>query len=383
MIGLVSKRSPQQHWLAAGIAVGLAVLTLATNSTQEPLTTAAQMLCCLAAGLAFVWPVLGAGLLGATQLFWILTIDDPPFSMTFVTFPLVIAFCAARGRRFAALFFALLYFTLFLLITVRLAGSTAEAFPAITFWMVMLFAPLVLGEGIWRFQRRSERLRREQVLVAEQQRHAIARDLHDHVAYATTTMVMKADQARLRGGQDPQTLADLEYIAATGRSATADVRTMLALLREAEEGEVAALPDHVPATVLPASRLEEVLEAQRAKLAAFNFDVNIALNGDPTCLPDRQSAVLARVLTEVASNITKHGDPCAEVNIMIDLGPEEIEAVLVNTPRPTPASTGHRGLGVLGLREIVDAVGGTLSSGMVGKQWINHLILPVGGEDGA
>jgi signal transduction histidine kinase len=247
--------------------------------------------------------------------------------------------------------------------------------------LVLIFSPLLLGELIWRVQRGAEHQRRAQRLEAERQRQSIARDLHDTLAYSTTAMVMKAEQARLRGGQDEQTLADLDYIASTGRSTTADLRTILALLRESPKDAQpggASLTDH---GIVEPTRLEEVLEGQRAKLAAFNFDVHLSINGDPAILPDHLTTVLARSVTEMASNITKHGDPDSEVSIMIDIGPDDVELVAVNGLRPSPTGSGQRGLGLLGLREVVEGVAGNFESGQMGTRWITHLTLPLRERD--
>lgn len=367
--------------IAVAVTCAFVLVLMLTSLDSEPKLLIAPFLCSVAAGLAVLWPQFAALLLAAIQLVLTVTYTNPYLGAAVFAFPLVLALCAAGGHRLTAAFFAIIYVALFLVAASRINDPGSG--PDVTaFWIATMFAPILIGEGIWQLHLRSDRQQQEQQEAAEHERQAIARDLHDHLAYATTTMVMKADQARLRGGQDEQTLADLEYIAATGRSATADLRTMLALLREARESESGSPVDQGPG-LLPPTRLQEVLEAQRSKLAAFDFDVNLDLNGDLASVPDRPAAVLSRVVTEVASNITKHGRPHSEVSVMIDLGPHEVETVIVNQRRDKPGDTGHRGLGLLGLQEIVTAAGGELTSSPVGDRWINHLTLPLGGGDGA
>lgn len=381
-VGELTWQRTSTSWIAAvGIVVVGTLVVLPTSREADPKEVAAQLLCCVGAGVAVLLPIVGGSLLGAVQLLLTLTVAKPYLGFTILAYPFVVALCAARGRRVTALSFGAFYLALFLWVAPRMQDARNDLLEIMGFWLVVVFAALLFGEIVWRLQLRSAQQREEQVMAAERERRAIARDLHDHLAYATTTMVMKADQARLRGGQDSQTLADLEYIAATGRSATADLRTMLALLRESGESKDGSPIEDMPSGLLPPTRLQEVIEAQRAKLAAFDFDVQLAISEDLATLPERQAAVLSRVLTEVASNVTKHGDPRSEVNIMIDISPDEVEAVLINKPRATPASTGHRGLGMLGLGEIVNAVGGMLTSGPVGDRWINHVTLPLDGVE--
>lgn len=358
--------------LAVTVTVLLLLIGVPTGTPRNAVEFAIQVSFCLLGGLAVLRPLL-AGLALGVMLVVLLVGQMSFLGMAVVALPTAVAVNAIRGHRIPALLFAVWYVGVSIALTARYVHSAIDLARALNFWLVFMFAPLLLGEVIRRLQQRAERERREQAQDAERQRRAIARDLHDTLAYATTTMVMKAEQARLRGGHDPQTLSDLDFIATTGRSAAADLRTMLALLREQETGPDVP-PD--PAGVLPPSRLEEVIEAQRAKLAAFDFEVNLALNGDPGGVPERVSTVLARVLTEVASNITKHGDPTQAVTVMIDVDSPEIEMVLVNGIRSEAVETGQRGLGLIGLREIVEVEQGRLDSGRVGERWLTHLTVP-------
>lgn len=366
--------------LAVVVTVVILLFALPLGATRNHVAMVVQLVCAILGGLSVLRPVTAGTLLGitATANFLREVGTGQPggaeyLGLAVVAEPIVVAVTATRGMRFLALVFALWYVTVSIASTSRNVGSTVELTQAVNFWLVFMFAPLLLGDVIRRIQQRAERQRREQAVASERQRRAIARDLHDTLAYATTTMVMKAEQARLRGGHDEQTLADLDFIATTGRSAAADLRTMVALLRDKNEAQELG---QNPAGMLPANPLEEVIDAQRAKLTAFDFDVNFALTGDPTMLPDRLSTVLARVLTEVASNITKHADPCHEVTLMIDLDGPEIEAVFVNSTRKSVSESSHRGMGLLGLQEIVTVEGGTLQSGPVGERWITHVTLP-------
>ncbi|MDO5498375.1 MAG: histidine kinase [Propionibacteriaceae bacterium] len=360
--------------LASLVAVLLLLIALPTGGGRTLWIIALQAACCLAAGLAVVRPVSAGISLGILMvpLMWAPT---SLLGLAVLSLTVPIAVAAIRGHRIWSIVFAGWYLGISVIVTVEISRTPLEMAIGVNFWVIFLFAPLLIGEVIRGMQQRTERQRKQQLLTAERQRRAIARDLHDTLAYATTTMVMRAEQSRLRGGHDDQTLDDLDFIAATGRSASADLRTMLALLRDPDR-ELNDDPD--PLGVLPMSRLEEVVGAQLAKLRAFDFEVNLAINGTPAELSERLSTVVARVFTEAASNITKHGDPRHEVTVMIDIGDSEVEAVFVNAVRPDgDGLTGPSGLGLLGLRELVGAEGGTLTSEPVGGRWITHLTIPI------
>lgn len=363
--------------MAGVVTVLLLLLALPINPEWDPLLLAMRFGYCVLGGLAVLRPVLGGIALGTllTLLVFLVRVFDQVAFMGMASLALLIPIivCSLQRHRIWALIFLVWFLGVSVVLTVETSRSPSDMAAGVNFWVLFLFAPLLLGESIRRLQQRAERQRRAQVVAAERQRRAIARDLHDTLAYATTTMVMRAEEARLRGDHDEHTLRDLDFIAATGRSASADLRTMLAMLRDSES-EVHDDPN--PLGLLPASRLEEVIDAQAAKLRAFEFDVNLSTNGNPADLSERVATVIARVITEAASNITKHGDRCQEVTVMLDLEGSDIEAVLVNSIRSDEQVTGPSGLGLLGLREIVAAEGGTLSSGPVGGRWITHLTLP-------
>lgn len=363
--------------LAVLIAAVLLLVTIPAIETLEPMALVVQISFCLLGGLAVLRPVTAGVILGLS----LTTLLFSPLSflgLAVVALMVPIAAAATRGHRIWALIFAGWYLCVSVALTARSVKTGSDMMFGVNFWLVFMFLPLLLGEIIRRQRQRAEEQRQLQQEVAERQRRAIARDLHDTLAYATTTMVMRAEQLRLRGNLDDQTLSDLDFIAATGRSASADLRTMLAMLRDPDP-EAHSDPD--PLGLLPVSRLDEVIAAQVTKLEAFGFDVNMATTGDSTALPERMTTVTARVITETSSNITKHGDPAYEVTVMIDFQGPAMEAIFVNTPHAQQEQKEHRGLGLLGLEEIVAAEGGTLTSGLVGGGWITHLVLPFDGQD--
>ena len=93
---------------------------------------------------------------------------------------------------------------------------------------------------------RGERLEREAAqqaaLAAIEERHRIAREMHDVVAHGLTTIVVQADGARAAAAHDPTVTGPaLGTIADTGREAIAELRRMLGLLR-AEDAPTAPQP---------------------------------------------------------------------------------------------------------------------------------------------
>lgn len=358
--------------LALAICVFLVLITMPASADRDSTDLVGQLTLCVLGGLTILRPLIAGTLAGITVTV-MFSFNADYLGLSVTALAIVIAVTMIQGLRLPALVFAVWYASVSIAGSTRNANDIVDMAQGAIFWLVFMFAPLLLGDIIRRIQLRAELQRRDHALATEHERRAIARDLHDTLAYATTTMVMKAEQARLRGGHDPHTRSDLDFIATTGRSAAADLRTMVALLRQSHAmGDgTAEMPG-----MLPSNPLEEVIDAQRAKLGAFDFETNLALSGSPSELPERASTVLARVLTEVASNITKHGNPEHAVSLMIDLEGPEVEAVFVNSAKDGVAKWGQRGMGLVGLQEIVTGAGGNLESGPVNDRWITHVTLP-------
>ncbi|MFD1248106.1 sensor histidine kinase [Nocardioides ginsengisoli] len=204
---------------------------------------------------------------------------------------------------------------------------------------------------------RGERLQREATqqaaLAAMEERHRIAREMHDVVAHGLTTIVVQADGARAAARHDPSvTDPAFATIAATGREAIAELRRMLGLLR-AEEAPIAPQP-----------RLADLVPlVEEARAAGTPVRADLA---DP--LPQVSDGVALtayRIVQEALSNVRKHAGPGATATVAIDLDPASGSIVVAVTDDGRGAATPDdgRGLGLTGMRERVAAHDGTLSTG--------------------
>ncbi|WP_144009124.1 sensor histidine kinase [Enemella evansiae] len=367
--GRIVSAALRREVAAVLVAVVLLVISLPTVAFSDPLAMTVLVCCCILGGTALRWPVISGALLGVALT--LLTFSQTQaVGLAMLAPAIVIATSCAIGRRLVATIYTLWFLALSISLTV--AGTPPDMIlRSVTFLMVFMALPLVIGEVIFRLRQRQEKQRQEAIEAATEQRLAIARELHDTLAYATTTMVMKAEEARLRGNQDEKTLQDLDYIARTGRDATSQLRTMLSLLRDdTESTPLPSIGDSLPA----------VVQAQVDKLSAFGFRVECGVEGDVASMPQEVRQLAARVINEGASNISKHGDPVQPAQIMVDAGPDELEVLLVNAPAPgSNGSTAHThsGLGLIGLRELAGRSGGELTAHRVGDHWITQLTVPL------
>ncbi|MFF0488365.1 sensor histidine kinase [Nocardia sp. NPDC004068] len=191
------------------------------------------------------------------------------------------------------------------------------------------------------------------------ERTRIARELHDVVAHAVSVIVVQADGAKYALRRDPDAAEQaLATIAATGRDALRELRRTVALLRTEHAPE--QLPQHGTAG------LAKVVEMMRnAGLA-----VELELTGELDDVTPEVSLGVHRIVQESLTNTFRHAgtDPTAWVKVrrraddvlveVIDSGP------LCGTEAAGPRSgIIGSGLGLVGMRERIAVLGGTLEAG--------------------
>jgi signal transduction histidine kinase len=237
--------------------------------------------------------------------------------------------------------------------------------------LAAMLAVLVVGVpvllGLWIGSRRAlvrqlrheaERLQREQALRAEQatalERARIARELHDVVAHRVGLMVLQAGALEV-SLTEPDAARQAGLVRQTGREALQELRHILGVLRDREDG---APLDPQP-TLADLDRL-----AQQSRDAGM--EVLVAVEGDRRRLPATVERTAYRLVQEALTNVHKHAtDATTEVDVRY--GRDRLEVTVRNA---RPANGPHPGLavaggghGLLGLRERVALLGGTFRAG--------------------
>lgn len=203
---------------------------------------------------------------------------------------------------------------------------------------------------------RGERLEREAAqqaaLAAIEERHRIAREMHDVVAHSLTTMVVQAEGARAATPHDPSVAAPaLGTIATTGREALAELRGMLGVLRS---------PGSAPDAPQPRlADLAGLLEEARTA----GTSVSAELPGPEVVVPDGVALTAYRIVQEALTNVRKHAGPTARAMVTVRAGAGELRVEVHDDGRGAAATDDGRGLGLTGMQERVAAHGGTLRTG--------------------
>ena len=223
----------------------------------------------------------------------------------------------------------------------------AEALRTRRSYVTLLIERLALAER----SREQEAQRR-----VAQERLRIARDLHDVVAHTLATINVQAGTAAQLIDRNPAyARAALETIEEASRNATAELRAVLGLLRDRDSAD---------APLRPAPSIDDVPElVQRA--CETGLDVSLELAGDP---PDRLldgvSLAAYRIVQESLTNVHRHA-PGAPVRVRIDFGRDELCIAVHNGAGGPGVSSDDGGVGLTGMTERAEALGGTLSAGPV------------------
>ena len=200
-----------------------------------------------------------------------------------------------------------------------------------------------------------ERVEEGRLAVAEE-RARIARELHDVVAHAMTTIVLEAGAERLHlaPGQE-RTGATLRGIERTGREALTEMRRLLDVLRE---------DDHQPALSPQPSldRLADLVE----NLRSAGLEVDLRVEGRPIPLPPGLDVNAYRIVQEALTNVLKHAG-AASASVVVGYAGTELRLEVTDDGvgpdgGDRAAGNGH-GHGLTGLRERATLFGGQLEAG--------------------
>ncbi|WP_422751991.1 sensor histidine kinase [Micromonospora sp. WMMD708] len=218
--------------------------------------------------------------------------------------------------------------------------------------LAWLVAAGAAGEALRQAERRAdeaERTREETARRrADEERLHIARELHDSLTHQISVITVQAEVAvhlaHRRGEDVPEALL---AIRAAGREATRELRATLEALRDDGESTPPGL-DHVPELV------------RRARAAGLDTTLTIA--GDRHDVPAAVGATAYRIVQESLTNVTRHA-AATTASIRIDYRRDALAIRVDDDGSALPAGVPTPGVGLLGMRERVAALGGRLHVG--------------------
>jgi signal transduction histidine kinase len=298
-----------------------------------------------------------------TLPFWVLDYPDEPAGPNVL---IAIYSLAAHGERPRAIrhFWA----AVVVLMTVLVAGviSAQENVPwfAVPADFVVFATAWILGDNLRtrrdylaELEAKAAMTERQREIEARravvEERTRIARELHDVVAHSMSVMVVQAGAARRVLGQDPDQAAEaLRAIEETGRESLTEMRRVLGVLRS---------EDHT-AELVPAPSLDDFDRLFR-QCEEAGLPVDLVVEGDVRRLAAGVELSAYRVVQESLTNSLKHAGP-ARATVRLGYRADMLEVQVTDDGRGAAATTGAgSGQGLVGMRERVEAVGGSLDAG--------------------
>ncbi|GAA0422407.1 hypothetical protein Aca07nite_24690 [Actinoplanes capillaceus] len=260
-----------------------------------------------------------------------------------------------------------------------LPGSGDSVTEAIVGLATNLGLPVLLGTvGRTNQQLAVQAMRRaesEQRAARADERSAIARELHDVVAHHVASMVLRVGVARhVLPGIGPETAAVFDDVHRTGTAALADLRRLVAVLRDPDGVRGDAALTAIEPSALPAA-LDGAVETARRAGVIVEAEIDPAVGG----LDAVRGLAVLRLTQEALTNVAKHAGPSATARLRVSVSGADVDWEVADdggarVARPeTPPGGGH---GLTGMRERVEVLGGVLTAGPSGPGWRVGTVLP-------
>ncbi|QES06971.1 sensor histidine kinase [Streptomyces venezuelae] len=212
-----------------------------------------------------------------------------------------------------------------------------------------LIAAGAAGEALRQAEQRAdeaERTREEAARRrADEERLHIARELHDSLTHQISVIKVQSEAAvhvaHKRGEPVPDALLAIRE---AGREASRELRATLEALRDDDTTPPHGL-DHIPELVERAGRT--------------GVRTTLTIKGRQHGVPAAVGRTLYRIVQESLTNVARHADATA-ASVHIDYRPDAVALRIDDNGKATPDSNPVPGIGLLGMRERVTALGGSL-----------------------
>ncbi|MEU7001170.1 histidine kinase [Nonomuraea sp. NPDC046570] len=262
-------------------------------------------------------------------------------------------------------------------------GGAQLVYAAVDFWPVLGKTPSrfyvhILGEGLllalllaagvayaaalrWRGRLNQTDLR----VRAAEERLQVSREVHDIVAHTLAVVGVHLNVAADALREAPDEAADALRTAQEVRNrAMTDLASLIGVLRDAPAGTVPQ-PDLASLGTL----------AEDARAAGLR--VELREQGDRSAVPAAPAVAVHRIVQESLTNTLKHaGATAVEVTITYRANAVTVE-IVDDGESAADASDGH---GLVGMRERVSALGGTLTTGPAAGGYAVRAEIPVAGS---
>lgn len=217
--------------------------------------------------------------------------------------------------------------------------------------LAWLIAAGAAGEALRQAERRADEAERTREETARRRADAerlhIARELHDSLTQQISVIKVQSEAAvhvaLKRGEEVPETLLAIRE---AGREAARELRATLEALRDDSTAPRQGL-DHVP----------ELVERARTT----GLDATLTIEGQRQDVPTALDRTVYRIVQESLTNISRHA-AATTASVRIDYRPHTLVVRIDDDGKARGGAVPVPGVGLLGMRERVTALGGHLQA---------------------
>ncbi|MFJ6351888.1 sensor histidine kinase [Streptomyces sp. NPDC092046] len=226
--------------------------------------------------------------------------------------------------------------------------------------LLLLFVALAVV-----FRYRADLWHRQQREIRNQERVALARELHDTVAHHVSAIAVQAQAGGVVAGVQPEKAA--EVLAAIESEASRTLEEMRSMVRVLREDEAVAYSPQLGVADLPA--------LARAHTTPV---VEVSLDGSFARLARPVDAALYRLAQESLTNAVRHARSATRVAIDVRREGDAVRLRVSDDGQTEPGPAPEPGFGLLGMAERAQLLGGSLSAGPGPEGgWVVEAVLPM------
>ncbi|MDR6862020.1 sensor histidine kinase [Phycicoccus sp. 3266] len=253
--------------------------------------------------------------------------------------------------------------TAFVTVVVALGMYAASAGGAELFGGIALLLFVVALAAVFRY--RADLWRRQQREVRNEERVALARELHDTVAHHVSAIAVQAQAGRVVAGVQPDKAA--EVLAAIESEASRTLSEMRSMVRVLREDEAVAYAPQRGVADLPALARADAMPV-----------VDVSLDGPLSPLAPPVDAALYRMAQESLTNAVRHARGVTRVGIHVCREGDVVRLRVSDDGQTDPGAAPEPGFGLLGMTERAHLLGGSMSAGPGPEGgWVVEAVLPV------
>jgi signal transduction histidine kinase len=215
------------------------------------------------------------------------------------------------------------------------------------------------------FRYRADLWHRQQIQIRNQERVALARELHDTVAHHVSAIAVQAQAGGVVAGIEPEKAA--EVLAAIESEASRTLAEMRSMVRVLREEEAVAYAPQLGVADLPALARVDATPT-----------VEVSLDGSLSRLARPVDATLYRLAQESLTNAVRHARSATRVGIDVRREGDAVRLRVSDDGKTEPGPAPEPGFGLLGMAERAQLLGGSLSAGPGPEGgWVVEAVLPL------